>query len=589
MIPVGSVKVRKSSRSAGGVELCYAALLMFQSLLAVFLLLLCTLSSAQSPDSLEHLSSDFWTWRARYRPFTFDDVPRMEHAGGVRDWSEETVARQRVDLAAFERRWKELHPENWTVTKKVDYQLAASALARVRWELDVYPRWRLDPMFYVEQTVVALQEELMAPPPFSTDRAREIVVRAENIPAILLQARSNLKPVQAFAGLAIGALANVEGRLQTVARGVSPLLTSDEVRAPFQAAITKAIRVLVEYRAWLQGNLSGMRRDFVVGAAAYGFYLHRVALLPYTPEQMLEMARQDLDRVLTAESLEKQRDHEAPELKIAPTAEAQVARMARDDKAIREFLTTHELLTVPSDLPHWTLRAAPDYVAAFNGIGELDDFTGLSRMEQNGTRWILPPSNGMPYFSDAYAKDPRTTGVHEGVPGHFFQLSVARRNPDTVRRQYYDSVANEGLGFYSEEMMMQAGLYDDSPRSREIIYSFARLRALRVEVDVKLALGQFTIAQAGEYLARMVPMDRKSAETDAADYAASPGLGVAYEIGKLQIERMLARRRLQQGEEFNLREFHDQVWINGNVPFSLLQWELLGLDDDVKRANELAQ
>jgi len=87
----------------------------------------------------------------------------------------------------------------------------------------------------------------------------------------------------------------------------------------------------------------------------------------------------------------------------------------------------------------------------------------------------------------------------------------------------------------------------------------------------------------------MVPMDRKSAETDATDYAASPGLGIAYEIGKLQIERMLARRRLQQGAEFNLREFQDQVWMNGNVPFSLLQWELLGLDDEVKRANELAQ
>jgi len=189
------------------MELCYAAQPMLQSFLAVLLLLLCTLSSAQSmPDSLEQLSSDFCTWRARYRPFTFDDVPRMEHAGGVRDWSEETVARQRLDLAAFERRWKELHSENWPVAKKVDCQLVASALARVRWELDVYPRWRLDPMFYVEQTVVALQEGLMAPPPFSAERAHEIVVRAENIPAILLQARSNLKPVQAFAGLAIGFL-----------------------------------------------------------------------------------------------------------------------------------------------------------------------------------------------------------------------------------------------------------------------------------------------------------------------------------------------------------------------------------------------
>jgi uncharacterized protein (DUF885 family) len=138
-------------------------------------------------------------------------------------------------------------------------------------------------------------------------------------------------------------------------------------------------------------------------------------------------------------------------------------------------------------------------------------------------------------------------------------------------------------------MMLDAGLYDDSPRSREIIYSFARLRALRVEVDVKLALAQFTIPQAADYLARTVPMDRGTADGEAASFATAPGLGIDYEIGKLQIERMLADRRLQQGAKFSLREFHDYVWSNGNVPLSLQRWELLGLDDDVKKVDELAK
>jgi uncharacterized protein (DUF885 family) len=175
------------------------------------------------------------------------------------------------------------------------------------------------------------------------------------------------------------------------------------------------------------------------------------------------------------------------------------------------------------------------------------------------------------------------------VPGHFFQLSWSWRNPDPIRRQYYDSGANEGIGFYAEEMMLQAGLYDDSPRSRQIIYSFARLRALRVEVDVKLALGQFTIAQAADYLVRTVPMDRTTAESESADFAAAPGLAIDYEIGKLQIEHMLAEQRLRQGDKFNLRQFHDYVWSNGNVPLALQQWELLGLDDDIKKVDELAQ
>ena len=168
------------------------------------LLLLPALSFAQAKaDSLDQLASDFWTWRAEYRPFTFDDVPRMEHAAGVRDWSAAAIAKQRVDLAEFERRWKAMRTDGWPVGRMVDYRLMGSAIARVRWELDVNPRWQRDPAFYVEQTVDALQEELMPPPPFSDARSREIVARTENIPSILEQAKLNLKAIAPFAQLTI--------------------------------------------------------------------------------------------------------------------------------------------------------------------------------------------------------------------------------------------------------------------------------------------------------------------------------------------------------------------------------------------------
>ncbi len=554
----------------------------------IVLLLLSTTCFPQSKaDSLSELASDFWAWRAQYRPYTFDDVPRMEHVGGMRDWSAESIAKQRLKLAVFEHRWKALPADTWPMSQQVDYRLMGSAMSRVRWELDVDPRWQRDPVFYIEQTVAALQEELMPPPPFDETRSREIVVRAENIPSILEQARANLKPVRPCAQLAIDSLADIEARLPRVENGVAPLLTTDDLRGRLRAAIPKAISALVEYRRWMKDSLSGMQESSAIGKNAYAFFLHRVALLPYTPEQLLTMARQDLDRVLAAQSYERQRNLGLPELKMAANAEEETSRMARDEASVRRFMVEHDVLTVPSDLPHWTLRLAPDYIAAFDGLAELDDFTLPSRPPQDGIRWILPLAKDPSYFNMAYAKDTRTTGVHEGVPGHFFQLWIAGRNPDPIRRQYYDSGANEGIGFYAEEMMLQTGLYDDSPRSREIIYNFARLRALRVEVDVKLALGEMTITQAADYLARGVPMDRKTAETDAADYVAAPGLGIAYEIGKLQIERMLAERRLQLGDKFSLREFHDYLWSNGNLPLSLQRWELLGLDDDMKTLAEL--
>ena len=126
-------------------------------------------------------------------------------------------------------------------------------------------------------------------------------------------------------------------------------------------------------------------------------------------------------------------------------------------------------------------------------------------------------------------------------------------------------------------MALQAGLFDDSPRSREIIYSFMRLRALRVVADVKLALGQFSIQQAAEYLQKTVPMDAATARAEAAFFASSPGQAISYQIGKLQILEMLADARRLQGDKFNLKSFHDFVWTKGNVPIALQRWEYLGI------------
>jgi uncharacterized protein (DUF885 family) len=174
--------------------------------------------------------------------------------------------------------------------------------------------------------------------------------------------------------------------------------------------------------------------------------------------------------------------------------------------------------------------------------------------------------------------------VHEGVPGHYFQLTLGWRNPDPIRRHYYDSGANEGIGFYAEEMMLQAGFFDDNPHTRETIYSFMRLRALRVEVDVKLALGEFTLAQAADYLEHAVPMDHTTAMEEAAMFASTPGQAISYQIGKLQVMQMLADARRQQGSDFSLLKFHNFVWTNGNVPLSLQRWEMLNDASEVPAA-----
>ena len=208
-------------------------------------------------------------------------------------------------------------------------------------------------------------------------------------------------------------------------------------------------------------------------------------------------------------------------------------------------------------------------------------------MKDNGIRYTPSPNPSLGYFALATAKDPRPLIVHEGVPGHYFQLALGWANSDPIRRHYYDSSANEGLGFYAEEMMLHAGLFDDSPHTREIIWNFMRLRALRVEVDVKLALGEFTIDQAAEYLQNTVPMDSATAHGEAAAFATTPGQAISYEIGKLQIYDFLANAQRQKKDTFSLRAFHDFLWQNGNVPIALQRWEYLGLKDEVEAVDQL--
>jgi hypothetical protein len=264
-----------------------------------------------------------------------------------------------------------------------------------------------------------------------------------------------------------------------------------------------------------------------------------------------------------------------------------MAAEQKGEVAIRTYLESRNILSVPGWMQHYRNLPMPGYLSAIGGPGEADDFTGPGRLKDNGIRYTSPPSPDLGYFALATAKDPRPLIVHEGVPGHYFQLALGWANSDPIRRHYYDSGAIEGLGFYAEEMMLHAGLFDDSPHTREIIWNFMRLRALRVEVDVKLALGEFTIDQAAEYLQSTVPMDSATAHGEAAAFASTPGQAISYQIGKLQIYDFLANAQRQKKDAFSLRAFHDFLWQNGNIPIALQRWEYLGLKDEVEAVDRL--
>jgi uncharacterized protein (DUF885 family) len=542
----------------------------------VFTVALCAASSARSQtEALDKLADDFWAWRAKYAPFTGDDVNRIERPGGVRDWSLAKIDNQRKELSEFEARWKKIDPSAWAISKQVDYRLIGSALARVRWESEINPRWKRDPTFYIEQTLTPIVEALTVSGPYNDGQSREILTRIENIPAILQQATENLtEPPAPFASVAVQALDNIRVHLHEMAAALLKSTTLKEQE--LYGAADRAADALEKFGHYWKDKLPALPEQTALGRDAYVFFTKNVALLPYSPEELLAMGNQEWNRAVAFETYEKNRNIDVAPLELAKDIPSWIKTAAAKELAVRKFLEDHNILSVPDWVQHYTLREMPAYLRALQGFGETDDFTSPSRLKENCIRYVTEPSGNLGYFWRATAMDPRPICVHEGVPGHYLQLCLSWKHGDAIRRHYYASTANEGIGFYAEEMMLQAGLFDDRPHTREIIYNFMRLRALRVEVDVKLALGEFTLEQAAKYLHDKVPMDSETARQEAIAFATGPGGAISYQIGKLQIVKLLADARLTQAKQFNLRAFHDFIWKNGNVPIALQRWEYLG-------------
>lgn len=540
-----------------------------------------TLGSAQcalAQAEVQQLGAQFWTWRAATQPATSDDIPRIVRPQGWRpDWSAAAVADQRRALAGFEEQWKALAERPQTVSEKVDYRLIGSAFARVHWELDHVAPWRRQPHFYVAQALTPVFEVLLPPPPVESARVDQVIRLLENAPAVLAAGQANLDDMRGpFVDSALGQIAIVPQSLRDMERGLAPHADAAQ-RKRLGTAVEKSIKAIAAFGRFLEAQKGRLHSETAVGAQSYQYFLSNVALYPYSPDQLALMGRQEWARAVQFEELERNRNAGLADLPIAPSIDAVIAKLAADERDIRTFLSDRKLLTVPDWAGHYNAQPFPAYLAPIGWLGRTFDLTDRTRVGQNATVYLPEPSPNLGYFNLSITRDPRPIIVHEGVPGHFFQLTLSWKHPNPLRRHYYDSGANEGTGFYAEEMMLQAGLWADAPKTREVIYNFARLRALRVEVDVKLATGAFTIDQAADYLQAMVPMDRETAHEEAVFFAAAPGQAISYQIGKLQTSEFLAEARVREGKAFDLRRFHDFLWLNGNVPIALQKEEYLAL------------
>ncbi len=564
----------------------------------LILFLLCSLlvlcqpllaSETEHSQALQGLAAEFFEWRRIQQPVSGDDIPRVERPDGwVPDFSQQALSNYRMRYRTFINALGQLDRENWTLTDEVDAKLLEAAIERVHWELDVLKAPHRNPLFYVHQTLGSVFELLILSSPMTGKRAENILLRLEHFPQTVNSAQDNLgQAVRPFAQAAIEALEGINERLMAMQTALKTEFPP-ELEERLQKATKTAVAAMEGYSDWLQSRLDTMQTAFALGPYNYQWFLSHVALIPYTPDELLAQGQQAWNRSVALGAIEQNRNRDLPEMPLFENAEHQIRASLLKENEIRAFLESNNLMTVPDWLMHYRSRPMPAYLEPLSFMGVNDDLSSETRLDEDAFRYIREPAPDLPYFQLSAARDPRPLIIHEGVPGHYFQLALSWANPNPIRRRYIDSGANEGIAFYVEELLLRAGLFDFSPRSREIIYSFMRLRALRVEIDIRLAVGDFTIEQAGDYLARAVPMDRATAVGEAVFFAFNPGQAISYQVGKLQILQFLADAKMDQGDDFSLRHFHDFLMQNGNVPIALQRWEYLGRDDETLRLDVLA-
>lgn len=540
----------------------------------------------QSIGTVAELGAQVWRWRARQQPRTSDDIPRLDRpAGWLPQVSAADIEAQRAELAELMEHWQRLTPTGDDVALAVDHRLLGSALARVHWELDVLRLWQRHPGFYVDQAVGCVFDELVKAP--LTDEVVADVARLlAAVPQVLRDGRANLQghAWSQFAAGTVAELAGIEDDLGAMCRELLTALAAQGLAEPpsLAAVAADAGAALGRFRDWLAERVEAMEPAQPVGADAFAWFLREVALLPQQPADLMALGSLEAERAAAWEAVARARTGPAgldgPRSRFADPAE-QAAAQRTAEHAVRGFYRSAALLDLPDDVAHYYTEAFPAYLVPIAWAGTADDLTSPARLGQQSRAYFPPPSEELPYFYAANAHDPRIGIVHEGA--HAYQLAMAWAHPNPVRRHYYDSVANEGIAFYHEELMLSAGLFDDDALSRQVLFNMMRLRALRVVVDVGLAGGTLDIPAAGRLLAEKVPMDRATAEHEAAFFAATPGQAMTYQVGKSEVLRLLADAARSGGAQFSLRDFHTRLFTEGNVALSLQRWELLGDRSDV--------
>ncbi len=532
--------------------------------LALFVLLAGTATAETSSSGYHELLDLFAAWRE------FESPPLRD---GAPDYTREQFAARHIGFVKLRQRLQILEVDDWPVTQQVDWHLVRAEMNGYDFNTRVLKPWARDPAFY--KTVWTYRSDVPAHEgpthhalvelwdyefPLSKAEQKRLATELRVIPPLTEQAKENLTGNARELWVAgIRDIRTQSTVLLELEERVRPTASSDLLDA-----IVAARAATDELAEWLAAEADSKTGPSGIGKENYTWYLQNVHLVPMSWDDEVRLMKRELARAWSMLKLEEQRNRDLPPM-VAASTPAEYDALAEDAiRRIMAFLDEKDIVTV-ADYMEPILR------------------------EKKG---VFVPEDTRHFFWIAAHYDPAPLFTHFY---HWFELARMDNepHPSPVRQgallyNIFDS-RNEGTATAVEEMFMHAGLYDDRPRSRELVWIMLAQRAARGLGSLYAHANEMTMEEAGNVHIEWTPRGWMKTEKDLVLfeqhlYMRQPGYGTSYVTGKFLLDVTLAeygRQVEQRGETIDLRDFFDRLNAIDSIPISLGRWELTGHRDTI--------
>ena len=539
--------------------------------IALFAVLMTSCGDAQNPsaDSYDALVRLFEEWRE------FESPPMRD---GAPDYTAERFDAAYEDLPDYFERLNAIDIEGWPVEQQVDWHIVRAEMNGFDFNHRVLQPWVRDPAYY--QSIWTYQSDVPAHEgpthhavlelwtysfPLSEDEEQRMIDDLAIIPPLMRQAQQNL--TGNARDLWVAGIRNIRaqrGHLDTIEETVGGDASDGLIEAlrAAQAATDDLV-------AWLEAEAPSKTGPSGIGKENYTWYMQQVHYVPLTWEQEVDLLQRELDRAWSSLKLEEHRNRDLPPQVAASTPE-EYDRLA-DESATKLMTFLEEQQVMP--VKEYMEPALRERLGVFIPEDERNFF------------WIAAHYDPTPLYTHFY---------------HWFELAQMREEPheSPIRRgallyNIFDS-RNEGTATGVEEMFMHAGLYDDNPRSRELVWIMLAQRAARGLGSLYAHANDMTMAEAGNVHVEWTPRGWMENEPELLQfeqhlYLRQPGYGTSYVTGKYLLERLLAHRTSQTEDAdppYTLSDFYGELNEAGSVPVALVHWQLTGNDGDIRRIME---